>query len=421
MEDRRLQVLASIGTRLAIGAYPLFFVLVFGWAYGKEAFDLASAASNWANYLNVLLLSGFVLVPPAVARLRATPAREDGAAVRDHIALARVLLAVGVVAAIVLWALVDRAFPALAAQGNAVLRTWFMLLAILALAQIPLTLWLGIAQAAGRYRTAFLAVAVARGAALVVVAGGARAGADPTTMLAAAVALIVAAQWTLMRATRETLRTIDARILAERGDARAVLRKNLSAGAVVLVGTLVTIVPVSIVGRLLPQEVGHAHAIVSLSNAVGAIIVAAFFPLSLTLSEHAGEPAALRRYCLRVARGALAITGVLIAAAWIAYPACSAITPACRADLFGVGSLVVLGAGLRLGSLGAYHAGLSMGHPHYAMLSVATEGVAVVALTAWLLGPWMLYALGIAFVAGGMLRLGVAFAAELPLLAGHVR
>jgi hypothetical protein len=53
-----------MGTRLALSAYPLVFVLLFGWVYGKDAFDTAAAANNWANYLNVLLLSGFVLVPP---------------------------------------------------------------------------------------------------------------------------------------------------------------------------------------------------------------------------------------------------------------------------------------------------------------------------------------------------------------------
>jgi hypothetical protein len=195
-----------------------------------------------------------------------------------------------------------------------------------------------------------------------------------------------------------------------------VLGKNLSAGAVVLVGALVTIAPVSVVGRLLPEEIGHAHAIVTLSNAVGAIIVAAFFPLSGTRVR---EAASLWRYSLRIARGALLITLTLIGGAWLVYLACRALGWVWPVDLFTVGSLVVLGAGLRLGSLGAYHAGLYMGHPHFAMLSVTAEAAAVLLLTWWLLGTWMLYALGAAFVVGGMLRLIVAFALELKLLAGR--
>jgi hypothetical protein len=103
------------------------------------------------------------------------------------------------------------------------------------------------------------------------------------------------------------------------------------------------------------------------------------------------------------------------------FPLCGWISAACTADAFAVGSLVVFGAGLRLGALGAHHAGLYMGHPHYALMSAAAEAVAVVGLTWWLLGSWMLYALGAAFIVGGALRLLVAFTVELRWLVARSR
>jgi len=397
-------------------------MLAFGWAFGKDAFDTAAAASNWANYLGVLLLSGFVLVPPAVARLGLnSDSADDRAVIRDHIALERVLLALGVLVALVLGLMVDRAFPSIASQAGGLLQLWFSLLAVLALTQIPMTLWLGVAQAAGGYVAALSMVVASRALALAVVAAAPIAGAGPTVALAASVAVVVVAQWLLMRMARATLERIAPGVLHQAGHPRSVLRKNLSAGIVVVVATLVTIVPVSIVGRVLPDEVGHAYAVVTLANAVVALIVAAFFPFSLTLAAQTRQPAALRRYCVKVASAALLITAGLIAIAWLAYPVCSALVPSCHAGLFMVGSLVVLGAGIRVGSLGPYHAGLYMGHPHYALLSVTAEGITVVALTWWLLGDWSLYALGAAFVAGGILRVAVAFMAELRLLAKQAR
>jgi hypothetical protein len=417
-----LHVAASVGTRLGLGAYPLLFMLVFGWAFGKDAFDAAAAAGNWANYLNVLLLSGFVLVPPAVARLSHDPDRaDDRALIRDHVALERVLLALGIPAALVLLLTVTQAFPAIAAQAGARLQLWFVLLAVLALAQLPMTLWLGVAQASGRYVAALSIVVGSRAVALAIGAAAPSAGVGPTAALAAAVAVVVAAQWLLVRSARSALETIAPGALQEPGRAHSVLRANVSSGVVVVVASLVTIVPVSIVGRVLPDEVGHAYAIVTLANALVAVIVAAFFPFSLALAAQARQPASLRRYCARVALGALAITAGLIAIAWLAYPMCGAISASCHTELFLVGTLVVLGAGIRVGSLGPYHAGLYMGHPHYALLSVTVEGVTVVALTWWLLGGLGLYALGAAFVVGGVLRVGVAFLAELRLLAKHGR
>lgn len=414
----RSQVLASIGTRLALGAYPLLFVLVFGWAFGKEAFDTAAAANNWANYLNVLLLSGFVLVPPAVARLRGPEARdEERVFVRDHVALGRVLLLAGVATAAVLWLTIDRSFPVLAQRAGTTLGTWFLLFALLGLAQVPATLWLGVAQACGGYRAAFVWVVLPRVAALVAVAAGAAAGAGATAMLATAVALVVAGQWALAHAGRRALDEVDAAVLARSGQATRVLAKNVSAGAIALVGMLVTIVPVTIVGRLLPEEVGHAHVIVSLSNAVGAFIVAAFFPLSLTLAARAREPRGLWRHCVRVARGVGLMTLAMIAVGWLVFPVCAELTGACTRPVFVVGTLVVVGAGLRLASLGAYHAAVYQGHPLYSLTSASAEAIAVTGVTWLAIGPWMLYALGVAFVVGGALRLAIAFTVEARWLA----
>jgi hypothetical protein len=156
-------------------------------------------------------------------------------------------------------------------------------------------------------------------------------------ILASAVALVVAGQCVLVRVGSNALEEIAPTILAQRGRAARVMKKNISAGAIALVSMLVTIVPVTIVGRLLPEEVGHAHVIVTLSNAVGAVIVGAFFPLSLTLAERASAAGGLWQHSLRVARGV----------AW---------SSACTTSLYAVGTLVIFGAGLRLGSLGAYHA-----------------------------------------------------------------
>jgi len=195
-----------------------------------------------------------------------------------------------------------------------------------------------------------------------------------------------------------------------------VLAKNLSAGTVSLVGSMVTMVPVTLVGRQLPDEVGHAHAIVTLSNAVGAVIVATFFPLSLKLAVRLREADGLWRYCLRVARGVALITAAIVAIAWVAYPVCSAFSSICSANTFAVGSLVVIGAGLRLASLGVYHVAAYKGHPLYALPSVTVEAIAVVALAWLLLGSWMLFALGVAFVIGGSLRLLTAFLYERRLL-----
>jgi hypothetical protein len=322
------------------------------------------------------------------------------------------LLLAGVGVALVLWAGIDRSFPAIAERAGTTLQTWYALFAVLALAQLPATLWLGIAQAAGRYQPAFVWIGLPRGLALMLLAVGASAGASATAMLATAVAVVAAGQWILVRDARHALQSLDPDALAERGHAVRVLKKNISAGAIALVGMLVTIVPVTLVGRLLPAEVGHAHVIVTLSNAVGAVIVAAFFPLSLTLAERARQPGGLWRHCIRVARRVGVLTLAMIGAAWLIFPVCAQFTDACTVPLFSVGSLVIAGAGLRLASLGAYHAAVYQGHPLYSLLSASGEAVVVTGLTWWAIGSWMLLALGLAFVAGGALRLTIAFTIE---------
>jgi hypothetical protein len=415
--DERLTVVASIGTRLAIGAYPLTFILVFGWVYGKQALDVAAAANNWASYLNLLLLSGFLLVPPAVARLKRAEARdEDVVLLRDHLALEQVLLLAGLVAALGLAATISRAFPALAEQADMLLIGWYALFAVQALSQIPLMFWLGVTQAAGNFGSAFLLVAVPRGVAVVFLLAGKVFDVAATAMLMASIVTILAGQAALVVVARRHLRALSAAALSERGRARSVLAQNLNAGLVVLVGSMVTLVPVTIVGNRLAESVGHAYAIVTLSNAVGAVVVAMFFPMSLTLADWLERPRGLRSYCVQIAQRVGLVTIGLLGLFWLTYPFCAWFSNACSAGLFAVASLAVAGAGLRLAALGVYHAAAHLGQPRYAMPSVAAEAAAVVAITWLCVDSWKLLALGIAFVAGGVLRLLVAFSVEMRLL-----
>lgn len=417
MDDTRLQVVASIGTRLALGVFPLAFIVVFGWAYGKSAFDLAAAAANSASYLNVFLLSGFVLVPPTVARLRAGSGGDaDRSLLRDHLALLRTMLALAAVMAAGLWVILPCAFPALAAAAGARLGLWFALLALLAWSQIAQTFWLGIAQAAGHYVRPFLLLAVPRAAVLLGVPLAATAGVEPTWVLAVASAAVLLAQARLGTLARRALRAIDDRVFAETGSAVRVLAVNLSAGSVSLVGMLVTVVPVTLVGALQPTRVGEAHVVVSLSNAFGTLLVAALFPASLRLgSLH--DPAAQRAHYWRVARAVAVATAAALAVGLLAFPICRAATPACSGALLGIVMLVIIGAGLRLASLGVYHAAVFQGRPQVTLLSVAAEGVAVVGLSWWLLPTSQLFALGVAFMIGGSLRLLIALTGEATLLA----
>lgn len=409
----RAHVAASVAIRLALGAHPLAFIATFGWAYGKHAFDVAAAAINWASYLNLFLLSGFALVPPAVARLCAGVAspNADRALVRDHLALNRWLIATALVAGVALWASVDNVFPGMAAAGEP-LALWFLLFAVLAISQLSLTLWLGVLQAAERYSAALLSVAVPRALALVSLLASAHVGAGATFAITAAVGIVIAGQVALIRAARRVLRQVDSHALEMRGRAGGVLRANISAGSIALVGTAVTIVPVTIVGRLWPIDVGLAHVAVSVSNAVGALFVAAFFPASLVLAQRVHERGEIRRHSLRIAWRVGAATAAAVALAWTTFPLCTELAGQCSVAVYALISLVLIGAGLRLAALGPYHGALAVGRPHLALPSAVAEALVVFATMSALAPGWGLQALGAAFVAGGALRAAVSLGIE---------
>lgn len=412
----RLDVVASVGTRIALGAYPVAFIAVFGWTYGKQSFDIAAAAINWASYLNVFLLSGFVLVPPAVARMRADPRGEaaDLAVVRDHVALGRWLVVAAVVAALLLGLTIERTFPALASASAGRLTLWYAMFALLAVTQLPLVLWMGIGQASGRYVETFAWIVGSRVLAVIAVIASAGAGLPETAAVAASTLLALTGQAGVVHAGRRALREVSATAL--RGRAMSVLPANINAGLIALVGTVVTIAPVTLIGRALPGEVGAAHLVVSLSNAFGAIAVAAFFPASLALARNAACASELRDYAWLVARRVVAATAALLAIGTVVYPVCVLLRNECGQSVFVAASLVLAGAGLRLGSLGVYHGALALGRPHLALPSALAEALAVVLLSLGLVAHLGLVGVGAAFVAGGALRLALALAIETRLL-----
>lgn len=415
---RNSPALASMATRLALGVFPVLLVLLLRWTWGKQVFDLAAAAINWSAYLNVLLLSGFALVPPAVARLRAAAGgdaavlADDRHAVRDHVAFGRWLLAFGVLATAVLALTVDRTFAVLAAEHGDTLRWWFLLFAVLALSQIPLSLWLGVAQAAGRYRAALVLTALPRAGALLLLPAAAAAGIGPGPAIALALALVLAGQALLGTAARRALREIDADALAGAVEPQRVLRSNLSAGLVVLVGTLVTILPVTVIGRAAPDQVGAAHVIASLANALGGLVVAAYFPTSLTLSQQLRESNGLTRYCLRIARGVLLLSLAALLALAAAGALCLGLSDVCHPIVLWTAGLVIAGAGLRLGALGTQHVALYQRRPQLSLMSATMEGLAALATLLLLLPRLGLAALGWALFVGGALRFGLALSLE---------
>lgn len=418
---RRFDVAASVGARVALGAYPVAFIATFGWAYGKQSFDTAAAAINWTSYLNVFLLSGFVLVPPAVARLRTERPGDpaDLATVGDHIALGRWLLVAAVAAAFVLGLTIEQAFPELASASEGRLTWWFAMFAALAIAQLPLVLWLGVAQASGRYLETFGWVVGSRMLAIMAIVGSAAAGFPGTAAIAASTLLALAGQAGVVHVGRRAWREVSETGLP--GRAMAALPANLSAGLIALIGTLVTIAPVTLVGHMIPDQVGAAHLVVALSNAFGAVAVAALFPASLALARNAADASELRGYAQRVARRVVAVTAVLLGAGWLVYPACVLVRGDCGVSAFVAASLVLAGAGLRLGSLGVYHGALAIGRPHIALPSALAEAVAVVLLSAGLVGHLGLLGLGVAFIAGGAMRLAFSLVVEIRLLATAMR
>lgn len=400
-----------------LGGFPILFVLALRWTWGKETFDLAAAAINWSMYLNVLLLSGFALVPPAVARLVSgdgdvTRREKDLHAIGDHIVLSRWLVAIGVAVALVLAATVDRTFPELARMRGQELRWWFLMFAIVALAQIPMTLWLGIAQGLGHYRRGLVLVAAPRAAALFALLVGHWLGWPPGPVVALALLVVLGGQWLIGAGTRRALLQIDRRMLNGTARASRVLPANLNAGLVVLVGTAVTIVPVTLVGRWIPEQVGAAHVIVSFANALAAVVVAAFFPASLALHESLRRVDGARRYTLRVAGQAALFAlcaTVLTAGAGVV---CNWTTGACQTAAIVTATLVLAGVGLRLGALGTQHIALFQNRPHLNLLSASAEALAAVALLSVLIPGIGLSGVGLALLIGGVVRLALSIFIE---------
>jgi len=414
----RSNALTSIATRVAIGVFPILFVLMLRWTWGKQTFDLAAAAINWSMYLNVLLLSGFAMVPPAVARLRrggdtdSSIAQEDLHAVADHIALSRWLLLVGVFAALVLNSTIDGTFGELSRRHGQELNWWFLMFAAFALAQIPMTLWLGVVQGLGQYGRALVLAALPRAAALLILPLGFAAGFTSGPVIAIALLVVLSGQAFIGSGARQVLKRMDRRILDAPSNVARVLPANLSAGLVVLVGAGVTIIPVTLVGRWLPEQVGTAHVIVGLANAMAGVVVAALFPASLMLREHLGRPGGIRAYCCRIGSQAglltLAAAGSMAGAGLV----CTQVWAGCHPVTVATASMVLAGAGLRLGALGTQHVALYRSRPQLNLVSAIAEAALALVLLVALLPDLGLVALGFALLAGGMARLAVSLSIE---------
>lgn len=411
---------ASVLTRLATGAFPLLFLLVFGWAYGRSSFNLASAAFNLSIYLNLLLLGGFVLVPPAVTRLRLNPVGRGGDAdlkfVADHIALCRNLLVIGAAAGAVLVLTSNLVFPAFSSDEAELLRIWCALLSVLALAQLPFTLWLGVAQALDEYLSPLLLVALPRVGALAVPVICASMGLSPTMAMGAAITVVLVGQVLLSRLARTRAEELAPALRRVRGKAGRVLRLNLSAASLGFVGAGVSILPVTLVGRFDPGSVGAANAMIAASNAIGSLVVAAYFPRSLTLPDRLLEQDGVKRYChaiVRELRWMLLPIAVIFAVGWI----CDLVFPNCPAKEIGVLGLVLTGAALRLCALGSQHVALYVQRPHLSLFSATVESLVAVLLMWLLLPTFGLWALGVAILFGGLFRFGLAAAIEVRWLA----
>lgn len=422
----RLTMLLSVATRLGLGAFPIVFLLALRWAHGKDSFDLAAAALNWATYLNILLLGGFAMVPPALARLRAgasVPGGDDDARlVRDHVALCRWLTLAAAGAALGMLPLIDSAFPELAQRHGTRLQGWYTLMAVMLLAQIPLTLWLGTAQALGDYREAFAWTVLPRLAAVLAVAVSGLNGAAPDVSVAAAVACLLAGQVGFTLGVRRRLRDRLPTAL-QPGDRSAgrVLALNLTSGAVGLVGAGVSIVPVTLIGHAAPDATGAAQVIVGLSNAVSGLVAAAYFPMSLTLGIWLRQPGGLTRYCLRIALTVGTAAAALAAAVatspfvlrWMGFAGPN--------EAIWTAALVLAGAGLRLGALGTQHLGSYARRPAMNLTSASIESVLVMALCAWLVEELGLIGLGAAILVGGASRTALAMTLERSWLLRAVR
>lgn len=413
----RSHALASIVTRVALGGFPILFVLALRWTWGKETFDLAAAAINWSMYLNVFLLSGFAMVPPAVARLaRGEDAggsrASDLHAVGDHVVLSRWLVGVGVVVAVVLALTVDRTFQELARMHKAELRWWFLMFAAVALAQIPMTLWLGVAQGLGQYGRVLALTALPRVAALVLLPVGFALGISAGPIVAVALLVVLCGQFLIGASARRDLNLLDARILRSKGVVRRVLRSNLNAGLVVLVGTAVTIVPVTLVGRWIPDQVGLALVIIGMANAVAGVLVAAFFPMSLLLEEKLRRPGGVTSYCLRVAGGVAVLTFVGVFVFMVGGLICNGLGGPCPTIAIYTASAVLAGVGLRLGALGTQHIAVYKRRPQLNLMSAGAEAAVALFILVSLLPSAGLIAVGVALLFGGISRLALSLSIE---------
>ncbi len=84
----------------------------------------------------------------------------------------------------------------------------------------------------------------------------------------------------------------------------------------------------------------------------------------------------------------------------------------CQRPLVWTTALVFAGAGLRLGALGTQHVALYQQRPHLNLISATAEAVTALAALLLLLPRLGLPALGWALLAGGALRVGIAFGLE---------
>jgi hypothetical protein len=410
-------MLLSIATRLGLGAFPIVFLLALRLAHGKEDFDLAAAALNWATYLNILLLGGFALIPPALARQVAgdnsAGTSGDARLVRDHFILCRWLTATGVVVALAMLPLIDLAFPELADRDGVRLHLWYAVMATLLLSQIPLTLWLGVAQALDDYRSPLWWTMLPRAFAVLLIAVFGVAGAPADLSITAVVVVLLVSQAAFaIRVRRRLQQKLPATLDVSDRSALRVLRLNLLGGAVGLVGAGVSIFPVTVVGHVAPNATGAAQVIVGISNAVASLLVAAYFPMSLTLGAWIARPGGLTRYCLRIAVTVASLSAIAALVVSTIPWLCGWLSLTCPDVPAWTAALVLLGAGLRLGALGTQHAGAYARLPQMNLASASAESVIVIVAVLTLVQESGLLALGVAILVGGAARLIVALVFE---------
>jgi hypothetical protein len=418
----RLDVAASVLTRLALGGFPLLLLLALRWRYGKQAFDLATAAMNLSMYLTLLMMASFPLLPPAVVRLAGAAARgessssgaSDAQLIRDHLQLVRVLVCVGAMLAVTMLAAATDIFPALAASHRDDLRIWFGLFAVYALSQVPLALWMGAAQALGGFRQVFFVTAMPRAVALASVPVLDWLGATAGVTIAIALAMVIGSQIAVGVFARRELKQ-RAGLLHGGGSARRVLLPNLSAFLLGLLSAGATILPITLMGRYSPENVGVSNIIVGISNALAGLAAAAYFPRSLALGPTLERHGGLAAYCWDIARRVGVLTLPVVLGLTVLGFACDV----CKPMLVWTTALVFAGAGLRLSALGTQHAAVYLQRPHLNLISAALEPLVIVATLLALLPALGLLAVGFGFLAGGSVRAATALGLERRMFGGR--